>query len=1688
MFAFKSWIGIPTRLALIAIILFSALGPTTASALSAPEPAENTLLSLPKGIKQSTGYLSSSPRSSIVFQVDTPITTPTVIPETLTPEPSMTPTGSIEVTPTLVEETATPFPTLEGTPTPGGTSIPTQTSTASTDAPALSLEFLATPAQAKVGDRVSFALTITNNGTSAIRGLLFSNILPEGFREFQSDDRNFSFDPNTRTLTWKQEIPDPTGQIPPRGRLTLAYSVVADSLVKDVNIVDTANLRADGLREPLLVETSLALLSADGTLSLVDTRGGEAVGLDGKIRISLSERSLDTSTAIFIEDLTARTPTEPQAEPWLQFRLERYLAQPPDFTTPVPNPAGQENDRTTTLQPVETPFQEPVELTVSFDGLLDLATLTGEMIPFLVTLDGASGTWVRVPLEKIDREANLITAKLPHFSVWGIGLGTSVPQNGASILLYDKGYSGLFTGRSDYSLPIWTPPGRNGMGPSLALSYSSGIADGILGDVQAPWVGMGWNIDTVEIARKITTGGCNPCGSGSYGYENRFLLLFNGIAMELYQSPTTPDRYHTKEESFLYIQRHNDSLGNNSPAATNTTGEWWEVVEKDGTRWRLGWTAGAEQLSHMLGYPGTNPPTGAWATLGYAGNEPNLVPFRWRVDQVTDVYGNLMTFTYTEEPRTVGTVTYDRASYMDTISYTGHTSGTPSPGYSVEFELVTRTGEGAPTSPNPWDNWDTKWLDRVDVKYGTNVVRTYDLEYTPLPADSDGGVSWNTTKLTSVAISGGATLAPTTIFTYTNKDNRAVQNGTSNEWKYPRLETVNNGWGSTITYTYGNDGRPYTSWYNWRVTQMDVTDSVNPNPKRVTFAYGTPAYDTEGELVGYPQTTETIWDYSLNAFAKTVHKFFTNSWDPVGREYETLYQNASGTTTRRKILSNWVAVGTSGYPSDVSFYYASSVKEYLLGASLSLIKETQYDYDLYTGNLLHEREYDGSGALYRQTDYEYVTNTASSVWILETLARRTLKDASSVVLSKQEYGYKGNLPGVGSPTRNKPDLSRIVSGTQTIDTKYMYNTTYGNLEQTLLYKNYGTTSSQPSGSVLTYVTDYDITLETYVVSVDPPLLPPTTTGYDFGLGLPTTVTDPNGNTTTTAYDGLGRVLTVKYPGYTSANIDNYYPSPLGNVPYGIRTKTLDEDAGSNAYRTSWKFMDGLGRVIQTQSESENSGKLIFTHTAYNVLGQVMLSDVPQELNGTLGTYSAPNWNSIPHNETTPDELGRVLQVKYPDATTDTFVYYGLRTTTTDRNGHQKIQENDGFGRLIKVEEYTGSSIPYTLYATTNYAYDPRDLLTNVTDAASNPTTIFYDGFGRKVEMTDPDLGNWRYRYNALGHLTAQIDARRRALNMYYDDLNRLKGTSVTGSVNPDTYQPPADPGYSGYSNKHYYDAGPNGYGHRTSMSNSNATISWAYNPLGQAETETHTIDNVTYPNIVTDFDWMNRPLTQTIPRSQVSTETLTYDYTVMQLLSSLKGTGNYAYVSQLHHDATGQVKDQKFGNDLVQQNCYDTNRRKTVLRVYPIPLISQCENTPANLRLNLLYTHQNSGNVSQVLDKIRNETLNFAYDDLDRLTSVNGSYNRTFTYDSIGNLMGKDIGVTHTNPGTTNLAAWWTMDERSGTREDSHVNNYDLTDNNTVGYNDMGVQGRAASFVAASQERLTVQDQPLLSGAISTLP
>lgn len=66
------------------------------------------------------------------------------------------------------------------------------------------------------------------------------------------------------------------------------------------------------------------------------------------------------------------------------------------------------------------------------------------------------------------------------------------------------------------------------------------------------------------------------------------------------------------------------------------------------------------------------------------------------------------------------------------------------------------------------------------------------------------------------------------------------------------------------------------------------------------------------------------------------------------------------------------------------------------------------------------------------------------------------------------------------------------------------------------------------------------------------------------------------------------------------------------------------------------------------------------------------------------------------------------------------------------------------------------------------------------------------------------------------------------------------------------------------------------------------------------------------------------------------------------------------------------------------------------------------------------------------------------------------------------------------SPGTTNLEAWWELNEESGARADAHGANA-LTDNNTVLFNAAGIQGNAADFELSNDEYLNITDNASLS-------
>jgi len=212
-----------------------------------------------------------------------------------------------------------------------------------------------------------------------------------------------------------------------------------------------------------------------------------------------------------------------------------------------------------------------------------------------------------------------------------------------------------------------------------------------------------------------------------------------------------------------------------------------------------------------------------------------------------------------------------------------------------------------------------------------------------------------------------------------------------------------------------------------------------------------------------------------------------------------------------------------------------------------------------------------------------------------------------------------------------------------------------------------------------------------------------------------------------------------------------------------------------------------------------------------------------------------------------------------------------------------------------------------------------------------------------------------------------------------------------------------------------------------------------------------------------------------LTQNLLGSETLTYAYNAMGALSSLSGVSTY--VSQVHYDASGQMTDQLLGNGLMQQSCYDANTERLVsTRTYSGSLQSCVVTMPANARLNLGYSYQNNGNISQMVDHTRgDETLNYTYDELDRLFSVSGAYSKSYTYNEIGNIV-TGSGSTYTYGDTNHKHAVTSLSTGESYTYDANGNMITRVENGQTYTQTFDIENRLSSVTVNGQTTQFIYD------------
>jgi RHS repeat-associated protein len=247
--------------------------------------------------------------------------------------------------------------------------------------------------------------------------------------------------------------------------------------------------------------------------------------------------------------------------------------------------------------------------------------------------------------------------------------------------------AGAFT----YSVPIIVPPGTAGMGPALALDYSSQNGDGP--------EGIGWALTGMPaitrcprtVAQDGIHGGVNFDANDRFCMEGQRLMLIAGTY------GADGSEYRTEIDTYSRILAH--GAAGNGPA-------WFEVHTKAGQIIELGNTADSRVLPVKADGSGTMPTARAWA-----------------VDKISDTKGNYLTVSYIND-------TVNGQVYPLSVHYTGNAAAGVSPYNSVLFVYGART-DMTPSYQAGAVMKTTVLLSDIETYSGANLVLDYKIGYTP---------------------------------------------------------------------------------------------------------------------------------------------------------------------------------------------------------------------------------------------------------------------------------------------------------------------------------------------------------------------------------------------------------------------------------------------------------------------------------------------------------------------------------------------------------------------------------------------------------------------------------------------------------------------------------------------------------------------------------------------------------------------------------------------------------------------------------------------------------------------------------------------------------------------------------------------------------------------------------------------
>lgn len=627
--------------------------------------------------------------------------------------------------------------------------------------------------------------------------------------------------------------------------------------------------------------------------------------------------------------------------------------------------------------------------------------------------------------------------------------------------------------------------------------------------------------------------------------------------------------------------------------------------------------------------------------------------------------------------------------------------------------------------------------------------------------------------------------------------------------------------------------------------------------------------------------------------------------------------------------------------------------------------------------------------------------------VIESLGSHTITNTSQV--SNDVVGWR-----MGRVVRSRKnvdgtwieDVSLGYTG-DNLTSKTEFPASASPLTTTFTYDSFGNVISvtEPSGGVS--LISYDAVLNLFPVTKTNALGHVTTTNYDFATGLETSSTDPNGAVTVTSYDGYGRKTNVTYPGegspnetYSYSNTGEYNLTNLNNNEFV--TKSVRDNVSGNV-STTRIFTDPLGNTIRSEGNTALNGINSIEDSYFDYTKGVLI-----QKSNEYYTSLTPQFTTYQYND--PD--GELTSILEPSAS-------GTIQTNITKTGFTETRTTAYPDGQTKTEVVTKNELGQVISKTVNGRtistnYSPFGGISSVTDVGGLTTSFVYDFKGRRVSTQDPNSGTISYSYDSVGRISSQTDARGKTITFTYDLLGRPLTQTTNGPEAPVQFT--------------YDDASvPFSRGRLTKVLDESGRTEFLFNQKGNEIQKTKYVDDIT-AIFKTDYDSLNRPMTETLPDGTKLHNFYSSNGTLSSItMDSADGTSaGHTVVSYqgpyLNANGVPSLR-RTSGNGVTMEIGFEPLDKK------PLSVVSK--KPDGTVIGNTEFTYDGKGNITKIEDKINpNRTQNFTLDNLGRVTQAVGKYGtQNYSFSANGNLIQKGaytLGYTdgtHANAVTTATSA-----------------------------------------------------------------